>query len=232
LNQNNSNIYDTKGIYYPPNSLKTTLCIQGNRLLYKHCEKYQIPYKKITKWIVAQDDDEAEYLSQMKNKCDQLGQPLHFVPSKQITDLEPNIRAKEVLVSPETGIIDSHALMDQLEESFTENDGALAVNSKVEGIQIVSGGYEVKTADCIIKTPIVINCAGLYADMIYAFLKPNHDLTLYPLKGQYFGYKGKKLASRLIYPVPPKELQILGIHLTLDLGGRYVNYTVMNLLQG
>jgi hypothetical protein len=120
------------GLYYPPESLKTKLCIRGKQLLYQllSSKTSAIPYSQIGKWVIAQDEKEHEYLVQLLEKGKRLGIPLEFVPSSDIPKLEPNLRAKEALHSPTTGIIDSHSLMSHLQANLSNNGGDIALNSQ------------------------------------------------------------------------------------------------------
>ena len=103
------------GIYYPPTSLKTQLCIRGNRLLYALCAQHNIPHRRTGKWIVATNDEQAAYLYDMEKRVDDLRVPVRFLSRKTVAETEPNVIAHTVLESPTTGIVDSHALMACLE---------------------------------------------------------------------------------------------------------------------
>lgn len=158
----------------------------------------------------------------MKLKADLLGVPLHFLSTKEFQEMEPNIHAKAVLVSPSTGILDTHSYLLYLECEIQKAGGDVVLNTNVTNIdQLDNGEYIVYTKDAAIQTRVVVNSAGLYADDIHSMLlKRKSPYTIYPLKGQYFSYSGKPLVERLIYPCPPSNIQILGIHVTLSLDGR------------
>ncbi|KAJ3029867.1 hypothetical protein HK097_005703, partial [Rhizophlyctis rosea] len=85
------------GIYYPPTSLKTRLCIRGKNLLYPLCEKHNIPYKRVGKWIVATDDAQIPELDKIKSRADSLGVPVHFLSQSEANAIEPNVKAVKVL---------------------------------------------------------------------------------------------------------------------------------------
>ncbi|KAF0484540.1 FAD dependent oxidoreductase [Gigaspora margarita] len=191
-----------------------------------------IPYYRTGKWIVAQNDDESTYLTALQEKSTIIGVPTYFLSEKLQKSQEPHVNAIRVLVSPTTGIIDSHAFINWLEWKIEDNNGNIAVNSKVTNIIPGNDGdnrgyiVEITSASSTPKTKIfaksVINSAGLYSDKIAnMILPPSHHYKLYHVKGHYYGYRGSDLkVNHLIYPVPPKNLANLGIHLTLDLNGR------------
>ncbi|TPX37240.1 hypothetical protein SmJEL517_g01105 [Synchytrium microbalum] len=222
------------GIYYPPTSLKTKLCIRGRELMYQTCADARIPFKKMGKWMVAVESEESEYLHQMKDKADKLGVPTTWLTRQQIVDGEPNLVAKEVLFSPETGVLDSHAFMEYLEARLKNQEGDIIYRHPVESISSArGGGYLIRVGGptpSLIKTRILVNSAGLYSDRIAAFLLPEHygpgtANQIRYTKGHYYGLRGSStLVHRLIYPCPEKQARenvtYLGVHCTLDLTGR------------
>eukprot|EP01120_Amphizonella_sp_Union-15-10_P012530 TRINITY_DN5587_c0_g3_i1.p1 TRINITY_DN5587_c0_g3~~TRINITY_DN5587_c0_g3_i1.p1 ORF type:complete len:394 (+),score=59.08 TRINITY_DN5587_c0_g3_i1:69-1250(+) len=211
------------GIYYPKDSWKTKSCIKGRKMMYDVCQRYNIPHKKIGKWIFAKTEDEIEHLHKIKANGDSLDVPLHFIPRSLIKSSEPNLLAIEVLESPETGIVDSHEFMRFLEHRFLENNGDIAFQTPVHSIEPKgTGGYIVQTESCTFEATSIVNSAGLFADKIASMVLKDKMPDSYKLKyckGHYFGYTGKSLVNRLTYPVPEKNLTGLGVHTTLDLAG-------------
>ncbi|CAG8443619.1 9691_t:CDS:2 [Ambispora gerdemannii] len=224
------------GIYYSGDSLKTRLCIRGKELLYSllSSSSSHIPYRRVGKWIVSEDESQTEYLHTLKKNADLLGVETYFLAKHEQERQEPDVRADEVLVSPTTGIFDSHAYMRWLETKIREQDGDLALHSQVVGIEKDYNEYKVEiatstdqissplTTSIIISARIVINAAGLHADKIAEMILPTPSIyKIYYVKGHYYGYRGRDInVNRLIYPVPPKNLVNLGTHLTLDLAGK------------
>jgi len=216
------------GLYYPETSLKTRLCIRGKNMLYDLLQNTNIPYKKVGKWVVAENEDQTSYIIDLHEKSKRLGVPTFFMTAEEAHKEEPEVRAHSVLVSPTTGIIDSHSYMEYLESSLTNSGGDVALGSEVRsiGTSSVTRGYLVEVATppstdspTLVLAKHVINSAGLYADKVANMLMPN-AYKLHYAKGQYFGYRKKSPVSRLIYPCPEKNLAGLGTHLTLDMAGR------------
>lgn len=216
------------GIYHPPNSLRTKLCIRGKHLLYELGEKYGIEMKKCGKWIVAQDDSQYKFLEQMYIRSKEIGVRLEWIPLEKAKELEPAVIAKAgILHSPTTGIVSAHSLMSYLEGSMQSNGADISVNTKVTGIEYQgnSNGYIVNCQsggeETSIKADNVINCAGLHApDISNMVLPEDRHIKAYYAKGNYFSYTSSKpTVSRLIYPCP-NDFASLGTHLTLDMAGR------------
>ncbi len=218
------------GIYYTPGSLKANLCVRGNESLYKWCDEHNIAYKRIGKFIVATELEEVEYLRQLFQRAKENGVAnVEWISQNLLRKQEPNIKAIEALWVPSTGIVDSHKLMESLESKAKSNGCDFAYRHEVVAIEKIPEGYRtlVRTADgetfCV-HSKFVINSAGLESDTIAKLLGIDIDTLGYRLiwaKGHYFRVKPakSKLVNHLIYPVPPKEGNFFGIHLTLELDG-------------
>lgn len=215
------------GIYYPKGSLKARLCVEGKSLLYDFCKKWDVPYNNCGKLIVATSPDEALILEGIKKSAAGNGVDLGFMNESQIKSIEPEIFAVAALWSPTTGIIDSHSLMKRLETNFINNGGHISYSSEVTGITRVKGGYEITVTDSkgeqfTFSSEKVINSAGLASDKISEMTGiADDDLKIHFCKGEYFRVRPpkNKLISRLIYPIPHQNMEGIGIHVTIDMGG-------------
>jgi L-2-hydroxyglutarate oxidase LhgO len=216
------------GIYYTKDSLKSKLCVEGKNLLYDFCRKYEVPFNNCGKLIVATSDEEISVIEGIRQTAIKNGvDDLEVLNSNQIAGLEPNIFALKALYSPSTGIVDSHSLMKQFETNTINNGGQIAYGSEVTGIKKKEGGYEIRLLDAdkqdySFTSGIVINSAGLTADKISEMVGIEDDkLKIYFCKGEYFRINPPKnrLVKRLIYPVPHHNMEGIGIHITIDMGG-------------
>ena len=218
------------GIYYPQNSLKAILCVQGNKLLYEWCGIYNIPHRKTGKFIIATDESEFSELDRLYDNAKRNGvEGISRYSIEQFKKVEPKVFAKEVLFSKDTGIIDSHKLMESLEYKAKSNGTDFAYKHTVERIEKNTQGYKLEIIDpngekCLISANFIINCAGLDSDIIAEKAGINADLHGYKLRysrGHYFRLPSSKknLVNHLIYPVPNKNLLGLGIHVTIDMNG-------------
>ncbi|HPC36033.1 MAG TPA: NAD(P)/FAD-dependent oxidoreductase [Candidatus Marinimicrobia bacterium] len=216
------------GMYYPADSLKAKFCVRGNRQLYEICEKYRIPYRKSGKLIVASSDEELVEVEALYRQGNLNGVPnLVMLNAKQIEALEPEVRARNALLSPETGSIDVHRLMQFYETQALTNGVLIAYQNTVTGIEKLANGYKISVADETganfdILSQVVINSAGLNADKIAALVGIDIDEYHYRLhycKGEYFNVANRHIGKiqHLIYPVP--TAYSLGIHTRLRLDG-------------
>lgn len=215
------------GLYYPHGSLKTKLCVEGKNLLYDLCEKHDIPYKRITKIITATQQDELPQLERLYKHGLNNGVELEMLSREQVHALEPNIASVGGMLSPSTGIISAHGLMDYFYHTAKNNAAEVQLHCTVVGLKKKNAEFEVTIEEgghrSSFTSDIVINAAGLESDTIAALAGIDLDAAGYRLhhcKGSYFAIAGakSKLISRLVYPIPHKES--LGVHALVDLGGR------------
>ena len=212
------------GIYYPPGSLKARLCVQGRHLLYQYCEQRGIAHRRCGKLIVASSADELTGLSKLHAQAQRNGvDDLQLLDQAQTLALEPKLACVASLLSPSTGIIDSHQFMLSLQGDLESQGGMVALNSPLRQVRANAHDFVVTAGEpsMQIGCRYLINSAGLQASQVAAQmdgLAPAHVPPTYLAKGNYFSLTGRSPFSRLIYPAP--EAAGLGVHLTLDLGGQ------------
>lgn len=215
------------GMYYPSGTFKAKMCVSGRPLLYELCEKAKIPFKKIGKLIVATESEEISALEKLlaQGKANEVS-GLRIVEQHELKEMEPNIAGILALYSAETGIVDSHCLMQYFLDVAKGNGVTVAFNCEVIAIDRAKDGYKIRVKNnnenIELQSDFVINCAGLDSDKIARIagidIKKN-NYELHYCKGQYFRVSGNKsgLIKRLVYPVPKPKSGGLGIHATLDL---------------
>ena len=214
------------GIYYPTGLLKSTLCVEGNHLLYEACEKRGLPHRKTGKLIVAISEEDCAQLEDIRKQARQNGvADLTLLGNKQVRTLEPEVRAKAALFSPSTGIIDTHGLMRSFYLQAEENGATISFRTEVTAIHRNGTHYDLEINDGAyhVQTRTLINSAGLHADRIAALAGIDINEADYRLKfckGNYFSASPSPKINHLVYPVPDKHNESLGIHATLDLSGR------------
>lgn len=219
------------GIYYPKGSLKARLCVEGNRLLYEWCENHDVPHRRIGKYIIAIDNDEAELLDGYLRRGRENGVAnLRNAIIDKVKADEPNVICSAALWSPDTGIIDSHGLMQSLKDSAEEKGCDFAWKHILRGIERADESYKltIEAPDgelFELNSRYIINSAGLDSDIVAEMAgldAEKNDWRINYCRGHYFRIApGKKhLANHLIYPVPPKNMSSLGIHVTKELDGQ------------
>lgn len=213
------------GLYYDPASLKARLCREGREQLYAYCQTRHVDHCRTGKWVVATLQCQIAKLKTLRDNAFRNGvDDVQIIDGKDAGAIEPELVCVAALVSPSTGIIDSHGLMTALLADFENAGGTIVYRAPVLGGRLIFGGIEV-TMDDAEQTQIqagrLINSAGLDAPVFAARIEgfpPAHVSQRCFAKGNYFSLTGKSPFSRLIYPLP--EPGGLGVHLTLDLQGR------------
>ncbi len=212
------------GIYYPKFSLKSLLCVKGNALLYDYLKKEKVPFKKCGKFIIASSESEKEGINRLFENGTSNGVPgLQVITGDEIKKKMPYIKARYGIWVPSTGILDIHALMINLKQKIIENDAIIAFNTKVTNIVKKHTGYEITFHDGYkILSDVVVNAAGLFSDHIAKLVGMDIDNNYYKLsycKGEYYRTNVIKSVPNLVYPLPPSNLDSLGIHTRLFLDG-------------
>lgn len=213
------------GLYYPAGSLKAKLCVEGNRLLHDFCATHNVAHRRCGKLIVATAPEQEEKLAALESQSAQNGvTDLQPLSAAQVATLEPQLSATSALLSPSTGIIDSHGLMLALQGDAEAHGASLALKSPLlrgeargSGFLLEVGGEEPMQ----LVAGIVINSAGLHAAKVAATLAglaARHVPALHYARGNYYALAGRAPFAHLVYPLP--EPGGLGVHLTLDLGGQ------------
>lgn len=214
------------GIYYPKGSLKARLCVQGRQQLYAYLAERGIAHQRCGKLLVACNPAQLETLhvthaQALANGVDDL----QWLSPAQTQTLEPALASHGALLSPSTGIVDSHALMLSLQADLENAQGQVILNTSVASVALgagTAGRHFVRAQDgTCLAARTVVNAAGLSATTLaqgFEGLRADRVPTPYYAKGSYFTLAGRAPFRRLIYPVP--EAGGLGVHLTLDLGGQ------------
>lgn len=203
------------GIYYPTDSMKAKLCLEGNERLYSFCQKHGIPYKRSGKLIVANSDNIAglETLATL-GRANGVNN-LELVDRAFIRKREPYVEATAALWSPSTGIVEAESLIRTLVKEATVRDVSLLPNTQFEGSSDSVNELELRTKHETIMARSVVNAGGLYADEVSAAF--GGDLfTIYPVRGDYaeLTSSAEHLIRGLVYPLPDSSGHGLGVHAT------------------
>lgn len=214
------------GLYYAPGSLKARLCVEGRRQLYAYCATHGLAHQRTGKLIVASEPGQTERLRAIEANARRCGvDDLEFLTKSEAESLEPALTCAGALLSPSTGIVDSHALMLSLRGDAEAAGASFAFLTAVAGATIEASGIRIDTRDAnnesfTLEADTFVNAAGLEAQAVAGRIEgfPGNLIPRRWLaRGNYFSLPGRSPFSRLIYPVPVEGG--LGVHLTLDVSG-------------
>jgi len=210
------------GIYYPAGSLMARMCVSGKRALYQYCGDHGIPHRNCGKLIVATTPKDTAKLQSIRSHAEANGVlDLQTLSGEAARALEPALNCDAALLSPSTGIIDSHALMLALRGDAEAAGAAYAFHTPLLRAKAAAGRIELDAggdAPTSLECRLLVNAAGLAASAVARSIDGMPiDLipAAYLAKGNYFSCSARAPFSRLIYPVP--EPGGLGVHLTLDM---------------
>jgi L-2-hydroxyglutarate oxidase LhgO len=213
------------GIYYRAGSLMARMCVNGRRALYQYCGEHGIPHRNCGKLIVATTPNETAKLQSIRAHAEANGVlDMQTLSGDTARALEPALNCDAALLSPSTGIIDSHAFMLALLGDAEGAGAACAFHAPLLRAKAVAGRIEFDAggeAPISLECRLLVNAAGLGAPAVARSIEgmPVELIpTPYLAKGNYFSCSARAPFSRLIYPVP--EPGGLGVHLTLDLAGQ------------
>jgi L-2-hydroxyglutarate oxidase LhgO len=213
------------GLYYPADSLKARFCVEGRHRLYDYCRRRSIDFRRCGKLIVGQDEAQGAALQAIVRQGEANGvEDLRLLDGAELRALEPALKGGIGLLSPSTGIVDSHGLMQSLLGEATEREAVIAYHSQVTALALRGEAVEIhvnKEAAPSLSTRLLINAAGLFAPALAGRIE-GFPAAFVPrawlARGCYFTLSGKTPFRHLIYPLP--EEGGLGVHLTLDLAGQ------------
>jgi L-2-hydroxyglutarate oxidase LhgO len=204
------------GLYYPPGSMKATLCVEGARELYAFSERFRVPHARCGKLIVARDDSEIAGLEALKARGEANGvEGLEIVDATGIRRREPHAAGIAALLSPNTGVVEPEALLHALARLVEESGGYLLPGTRLEGADLTAGGMLLRTERESILAAVVVNAAGLFADHVSAMLG-GESFNIHPCRGEYAELAPSRthLVNALVYPLPNPSGHGLGVHLT------------------
>jgi (S)-2-hydroxyglutarate dehydrogenase len=217
----NSGVVHT-GLYYPPGSLKASLCREGRSALEVFCEEHAVPLRRVGKLVVAVDESELERLAELKRRGTANGLVgLAELDECEIRGVEPEVRGVSALHVPETGVVNFRAVAERLADVLRSRGASVELGQSVELIRQDGDGLVVGTKRGRIKAGALVACAGLQADRVAALAGAEIDVRVVPFRGAYWELRGAgdALVRGLIYPVPDPGFPFLGVHFTRRFDG-------------
>jgi (S)-2-hydroxyglutarate dehydrogenase len=212
------------GIYYQPGSLKARLCVQGAAQMIAFCARHGVAVQAIGKVIVATRQEQIPRLSELHRRAQANGVRAAWLDAAALGRLEPNAAGVAALHCPDTSIVDYREVSAVMRRLLQERGAPIRLCTRFQGIHTPAGhagALRLETDRGDLTAKRVINCAGLYSDMVARLMGLQPDIQIIPFRGEYYFIKPERgdLVHGLIYPVPDPDLPFLGVHFTRTVHG-------------
>ncbi len=210
------------GIYYKPGSHKARLCVEGARLMKQFCAEHGIRVDPIGKVIVATSEAELPRLQALFERGTANGvQGLALLDRDQLREIEPHAAALRAIHSPTTSIVDYGEVAQALARDLLTQGTVIRTGARVTAIQRTDSGFDLSTGSGPIQARRLVNCAGLYSDVVARLAGARPGVRIIPFRGEYYMIRPERhdLVRGLIYPVPDPEFPFLGVHFTRTVHG-------------
>ncbi|MFQ5554697.1 MAG: L-2-hydroxyglutarate oxidase [Acidimicrobiia bacterium] len=205
------------GLYYAPGSLKAGLCVAGRRAMLEYCEREGIPVESTGKLVVANGEREVAALEELHRRGSANGlRGLEWLDTSAMRSREPHVAGTRGLIVPETGVVDFSAVASSLAAGLRQDGHSLITGAPVDSVVSAPGRVAITTRRTRVTARIVVNCAGLHADVIARLAGVESPVRIVPFRGEYYSLTGgaEDLVGGLVYPVPNPRLPFLGVHFT------------------
>ena len=216
------------GLYYPTGSLKARFCVAGRRALYAFLDAHNVAYRKCGKLVVATQNSEIERLEAIGRQAQANDvEGMQTLTGAQAMAMEPGLNAVAALLSPQSGVFDSHGYMHALRGEIEGRGGAVVEATPFLGaVPLAAGGFKVRAggeAPADLTVRLLVTAPGLSAQDVASLIDgfPKDRIPKRHLgKGVYFRLQGSAPFEHLVYPPPIPGA--LGTHYRKDLGGQAV----------
>jgi len=208
------------GLYYPPTSLKATLCVEGRERLFAFAAQHSVPHTRCGKLIVATTAAEEPELERVAANASASGVTVHVRDAAFVREREPHVRATAALWSPDTGWIEAEAYVRALQRACLALGTHVLVGTAIVGCEPAGDALRITTAREQFEVEAIVNAAGLFADDVSAMCG-GETFRIYPCRGEYaeLAPRARGLVHGLVYPVPHASGHGLGVHVTRTLDG-------------
>ncbi len=217
----NSGVLHT-GIYYEPGSLKAEFCVEGHLALVEFCIQHGIPMLHCGKVIVANTEEEVDRLERLHDRGTDNGvQDLRIIDQRALRAIEPHVEGLRALHVPHAAVVDYKKIAAAYVATFKADGGSVWLSTEFLSARQIEGQGRVETSLGPIEARLIVNCAGLHADVVAKKAGARPGLRIIPFRGEYYALRGasRRLVNGLVYPVPDPDLPFLGVHLTPGVDG-------------
>jgi L-2-hydroxyglutarate oxidase len=204
------------GLYYKPGSLKARTCRAGLDAMYAFCQEEAIPHRRCGKLVVAVRENELPGLTLLEERGRANGVTVRRLTAEEIREREPEVAGIAGLWVEETGVVNYALVAEAMARRLVRLGGEVRVNHRVLAIRSERGAQFVETTGGVLRSALLINCAGLQSDRVARLAGADPGIRIVPFRGEYYVLRPERanLVRGLIYPVPDPTMPFLGVHFT------------------
>ncbi len=210
------------GIYYAPGSHKARLCVEGVSLLLRFCEENGVAVRRTGKVIVAVSAEELPRLETLYQRGTANGvQGLQRIVPERLKEIEPHARGVQALHAPGTSSVDYREVAAAMARRLEARGVAVRTAARLTAIGGAPGDLVLETSAGTVRAKRLVNCAGLYSDVVARMAGADPGCRIIPFRGEYYHLRPERqdLVRGLIYPVPDPAFPFLGVHFTRTVRG-------------
>ena len=170
-----------------PGSLKARFNVEGNRMMEELSKELDFEFKRNGSMVLSFAPEAHPALEALYKKGQANGvEGLRIISGDEARQMEPNLTdaVAEALYAPTGGIVCPFGLTIALAENACDNGVEFLFNTGIQDIRRENGEYVLEAADCRIRAAIVVNAAGVYADVFHNMVSEK-KLHITPRKGDY-----------------------------------------------
>jgi len=202
----NSAILHT-GFDAPEGSLELACIRSGYSEYLKIRESLNLPLLKTGALVAAWTSEEEERFPNILAKARNNGiDDLQLLSRQEVLVKEPAISAniRAAIAVPHEFVIDPWSAPLAYLSQAVANGGQAVFNAEVKGGEFFGNHWMLHTSRGSVKATHVINCAGLFGDLVDADVLGQSEFTIKPRKGQFvvFDKAAGSLVRSIVLPVP------------------------------
>jgi L-2-hydroxyglutarate oxidase len=204
------------GLYYRPGSDKARLCVEGRLAMERFCTEHGVPFERCGKVVVAVGARELPRLDELERRGAANGVRAERIGPERLREIEPHAAGIAALHVPETGIVDFRRVAEALASGIAADGVDVRLGHEVLDVDERGESVTVETDRGSLSARVLVNCAGLYSDVVAVADGVPDDVRIVPFRGEYHSLlpRAASLVRHLVYPVPDPDLPFLGVHVS------------------
>lgn len=210
------------GLYYRPGSFKARFCVAGAEAMKRYCGEHDLPHEVCGKVVVATNEEEVGRLLTLFERGTANGvQGLELIGPERLKELEPHAAGIRAIRCPPTGIVDYQLVAGSYAKDLQAQGGEIVTGARVYSVHRHGASQHLETTAGDVEATSIVNCAGLYTDVVAEMMGVRSNTKIIPFRGEYYMIRPERrhLVNNLIYPVPNPEFPFLGVHFTRTVHG-------------